>query len=744
MVKLNKIGIPIMTLAMSFGMVTAVGAETVDQPTAKNLQIQVASTDNIVTKNEVVKRFKELFPKKFDSLTLNDFYLSTAHYYPEDETIRYDLSFSKLVQGKEIYGSATFRGDNLELESFHFEPTDKKGALFPAKVTKEDAQKLAEDFVKKFANGKQYKLDKNNDEYYYYYSNQLLTEPIQYYFTFTNTEENVEIADQKMEVAVLGNGDIVQYYQYSASGNGKNTFDKKDKLVNEKDVISKIKDNLNLQLQYQVNYDYRTDKNNVQLVYTPVTQHSGVNALTGQWLTNNGFSETLPQNPKVEKLVQQPLNPRQEGITVEDAKELAKKLLAIDSDKVKLRLDSIEEYTTREGKEIISISYSYEYRNGSYGTSIELDKQTGEIVNYYSVKNEVLREVGEDPSTDKKLTSDEALAQAINHLKEWVPSSLHEYIKPISEPTTDDEYGVYNFSFPRIVNGLVVSGNEISVAINFDGSLNSLYVNKLEVEEWPTTEDVLSKEAAEKIFNEALSLKLAYVKENYKAETKHYSLVYTPIFNEKSSTFLDAKSGKWTSPYGVKEYPIVSHNTAEEELNYLIQNNILEVKDSKFNAETTVKKGEALKVLIKSISYFYEGAYPQEEEAHQSFEDISPDNPYYQIVERAVSLGILDTEKPEFNSSANITREELAVWYIKALGLNQAAKHSEIYQLKGIKDAKDVAYTGYVALAEALDILPAEKGLFYPKKAVTYAELAVSTIQLAHKVYENGTSFRYY
>lgn len=233
-------------------------------------------------------------------------------------------------------------------------------------------------------------------------------------------------------------------------------------------------------------------------MYTPVTQHSGVNALTGQWLTNNGFSETLPQNPKVEKLVQQPLKPRQEGITIEDAKEIAQKLLTIDSDKIKLRLDSIEESTTREGKEIISISYSYEYRNGGYGTSIELDKQTGELVHYYSVKNEVLREVGEDPSTDKKLTSDEALTQAINHLKEWVPSSLHEYIKPISEPSTDDEYGVYNFSFPRIVNGLVVSGNEISVAINFDGSLNSLFVNKLEVEEWPTTEDVLTKEAAEK------------------------------------------------------------------------------------------------------------------------------------------------------------------------------------------------------------------------------------------------------
>ncbi|WP_168193898.1 YcdB/YcdC domain-containing protein [Lysinibacillus sp. SGAir0095] len=743
MVKLNKVGIPVLTLAMSFGMMSVGNAETLEQPSAKNLQIQVASTDNNVSKNQVIKKFKELFPKKFDSLSTSDFHLSSGHYYPEDETVRYDLSFSKLIQGKELFGNATFIGDNLELESFHFEPTDKKEALFPAKITKEEAQDLAQNFVKKFSNGKQYQLDKNNSEYYYYYSNQVLTEPIHYYFSFINTENKIEIADQRIDVVVLGNGDIVQYYQYSPS-NGKNTFEKAEKLVSEKDVLSKFKENLNLQLQYQVNYDYRTDKNNVQLVYAPVTQYSGINALTGQWLTNNGFAENLPQNPKVEKLVQQPLKPRQEAITVEDAKEIAKKLLTIDSDKIKLRLDSIEERITRDGKEIISISYSYEYRNGGYGTSIELDKQTGEIIHYFSVKNDVLSEIGEKPNNDKKLTSSEALSQAISYLKEWVPSSLHEYIKPIAEPYIDEEYGVYNFSFPRIINNIVVAGNDISIGIDSDGSLNNLYVNELEVEEWPTTEDILSKEKVEKIFDEALSLKLQYVKENHQDETKHYSLVYSPIFNDKSSTSLDAKSGEWTSPFGVKEYPIVTHDTAGEELNYLIQNNILEVEDSKFNAEKSVTRGEALKVLIRSISSFYGGEYPQDEEAHQTFEDISPDNQYYQVVERAVSLGILDAEKKEFKSSDHITREELALWYIKALGLDQAAKHSGIYQLKGIKDAKDVAYPGYVALADALEILPSEKGLFYPKKSVTYAELAVSTIQLAHNIYESGNSYRYY
>jgi len=739
--KLNKISIPVMTLAMSFGIMSVGHAQTIEQLPSKNLQIEVAATEKVISKNDVIKKFKELFPNKFDYLTVNDFYMSTSHYYPDKEIIRYDLSFSKLVQGKYVNGSATFSGDNLELESFYFDPISKKDALFPAKITKAEAQKVAQDFIKTFSNGKKYQLDTSNNDYYFYYSNQLLTEPIQYYFSFVPTENNIEIDNQQMIVVVLGNGEIVQFYNYAA-GKGKATFEKAENLVKEKDVLSKIKENMNLQLQYQVSYDFRTDKRDVNLVYTPVTQFSEINAVTGQWYTNNGFTDTLPENKKIEKLVQEPLKPRQEDITVEDAKAIANKLLAIDSDKVKLRFDSIEENEDENGREIISLHYSYEYKNGGYGTMIELDKQTGEIIQYHNLKDEVLSELGEGTSSDKKLTSSEALSKAMDYVKEWLPSTLHNYIKPIAEPYTDEERGTYEFTFPRIVNGIVVSGNEISVGINFNGELKNIYVNALEIDEWPTTDGILSKQEAEKIFNESLNLKLRYIKENISDTNEHYSLVYHPVYSEKSAVAIDAKSGDWTSLYGGKEYPIVSHSTAEEELNYLIQNNILEVEDSNFNADISVSRGEALKILIKSISYFYEGDTPQQEESHQSFEDIGPDNPYYSLVESAVSMGILDTNSSEFIANKDISREELAVWYVRALGLEQAAKHSELYNLSAIKDAKDVSYKGYVALANALEVLPAEKGLFKPKKSVTYAELAISTIQLAHKIYENDT-YRY-
>ncbi|RHW32398.1 hypothetical protein D1B33_16820 [Lysinibacillus yapensis] len=740
MKKLNKIGIPLTALAISVGIMSVANAQTPTPFSPEKLQIEIASTETVITKNEVIKKFRELFPNKFDFLTTNDFHLNTGRYYPEDETVRYNLNFSKYYQGKELYGSVTFAGDELKLESFHFEPVNQSDALFPAKVSKEEAQTLAQNFVKKFAEGETYQLEKNS-AYNYYYSNQLLTEPVRYHFSFLRTENNIEIANQRMEVTVLGNGEIVQYYSYPEN-TGKFTFDEANNLKNEQEVLAKIKEKLNLQLQYQVNYDYRSNKRTVQLVYMPLNQFVGIHALSGQWFTVNGSAVALPKDPKVEKIVGQPLKPRQGPITVEEAKRLSLDLLKLDSDKVKLRVESVEEITNPDGREMIYISYMYEFNNGGSGSSLVIDKATGEIIQYHNMKNELLRELGEKQNSGKKITSSEALAKAVEHLKEWMPSSLHNYSKPLAEPFSDDNYGAYSFTFPRIVNGIPVNGDDINVSVGFDGSLMSLYVNSSEIKEWPTTEGIISKQQAEKLFSDAINLKLQYVQDNRSKDSKHYSLVYTPFYHD-SSSLLDAAKGEWTSMFGGKEYPIVSHDTAEEELNYLIQNNILEVKNSDFNADAAVKKGEALEILLKSISYFYEGNLPQQGESHQTFENIGPDHEYYQVVERAAGMGILDTKNTVFNTDAALTREELAVWYIRALGLEQAAKHADIYKLDA-KDAKDITYKGYAALVDALEILPAKDGLFNPKKSVTYADLAESTIRLAHKVYEKGNPYRYY
>ena len=110
------------------------------------------------------------------------------------------------------------------------------------------------------------------------------------------------------------------------------------------------------------------------------------------------------------------------------------------------------------------------------------------------------------------------------------------------------------------------------------------------------------------------------------------------------------------------------------------------------------------------------------------------------MIERAATMKILDSEEATFDLNAPLTKEELSVWYIRALNLELAAKNSSIYTLN-FTDANKVQakYRGHVALAHSLGLLTASNNnYFMPNQNVTYAQLAASTFRLAHDVYDNG------
>ncbi|WP_449445705.1 YcdB/YcdC domain-containing protein [Ureibacillus acetophenoni] len=728
---MRKFAILVTTTALSLGISTTIGhAQSPIDGQNDRVAIEVHTEKN-VEKSEFIKKLKALFPKQFDFLSDSDFQLSNAHHYPEDNRIRYDLSFQKTVQGKDVFGNVTFVGNDLDIESYYYNPITTSEALFPAKVSKEEAQKLATNFLNKITDDKKYQLDTNEN---IYYTNQLITEPIRYDFSFVQKQNDIRIADQRIYVTVLGNGTITSFYQFTQNAK-KATFDDAKLAKSAQTVLDTVKKNLNAQLKYQIQYDYNTGEPSISLVYQPSIQF-GINAITGEWQTINGFTKEAPMVGKLEVLTSKPLAPIYNGVTVEQAKKIAEDLLKIDSEDVKLNISSVHEYENQFGQPFLSIQYSYDWEFGGYGSSIEMNKLTGEIISYNDLKNEVLREIGK--TKDKKvLTQNEAQAKAIEHLKQWVPSYLHNYAKPISEPQFEKARGIYHFTFPRVVNGIIVEGSQISVSVYGDGSLYSLYVNHQEFENWPSAKDVISSEAAKKLLIDHLTLDLQYIKIDDLKEN-HYNLVYTLNYNQNQFSYLDATTGKWVSYYGFAELPKITHPTAEEELNYLIQNRILEIKDAKtFNADQSISNGDAVRILVKSLSYFYEYEMLDMEITTQTFKNIDKKHPLYSVVEQAVRIGILNPDE-EFNPDAKLTREQLAVWYVRALGLELAAKNYDIYKLN-LNDAHLIQdkNIGYIALSNALKLLPVDNNQFIPKLEVTYANIASSIFPLAHIIHEN-------
>ncbi|MBY0121985.1 S-layer homology domain-containing protein [Bacillus sp. S/N-304-OC-R1] len=378
---------------------------------------------------------------------------------------------------------------------------------------------------------------------------------------------------------------------------------------------------------------------------------------------------------------------------------------------------------------------------------MELDKHTGEIVQYNDLKTELLKRTGKEGKQDKQISSDEALKKSVEYLKQYAPSHLYNYAMVSEESIYETERGVYYFSFPRIENDILVSGDQISVSVSGDGSLLGLNVYRSDIKDWPSIEKIITKEKALEKYTEQLALDLNYTKVGAEKDNKHYHLVYSPKFTDIPFSFLNAKTGEWESFLDERnDRKVVSHPWAEKELNHLINTGILKVEDvKKFDPDAQITKGEAIEIIMKSLTWIYPDYYSGQRNKVQSFKNINPEHALHQVVERAVSQGILKKDKDNFDFDKPLTREELAVWYVRTLGLEQAAKNQGIYQLN-FADAKDVSKEniGFVALAHSLDLLSASNNKFNPKQNVTYAQLAVSDVRLAHEVYSKGIEIRHY
>lgn len=732
----KKLSIILTSTAFSFAVLSPVAQASMptNEPSTK-IEIQVAEADTKVTKNELVKKIRTLFPGEFNFITDNDFKVGGGHYYSDDKVIRYELYFDKFVDGKNVYGSFTLKGDDLELENFNYTPSDLTDALFPAKISKDEAQKIAQNFLKKFPNASNYKLQEDSHGYDYYISRPL-SEPSQYSFSYQPTQNGIPISDQYISIDVLGNGVINSMYSNSHTSK-KATFDSLEQMKNEKDVLKQMRDNLAVELRYSIDYDFTTDERKVKLVYLPIQSFNGVHALTGQWQTTNGFTTLAPQAQTVEMLSAQPLAPKKNGITIEEAEELAKSFLKVDPDKAKLTIEMVDERENDAKETIYAVHYMYSHKSGGISGSVEINKATGEIIQFHDFRGEFIK----TNDSTSEITKEVALSKAIDYLKEWAPSYVHHYAKSMEGYSFDEYSDYHNFMFPRVVNGIPVSGDAIHVGIGTDGSLRMLYINHQKFENWPSASKVIAPDVAKETFSAALKTKLQYAKQDNE-DKQHYDLVYSPTYDGVVFNQLDATTGEWLNSIKPEDNtPIISHPIAADELNYLLHQKVLEVKDpATFNADKAVTKGEALKIIMKSMTYGYYGSYTTDDDAKQSFLNIDSKHPLYQVVEQAVSMGVLEPTD-NFKVEDPLTRQELAEWYIRALNLETAAKRSDIYKVN-FTDASTIQpnYVGYVALANSLGLLEAQDNKFNATSNVTYAELAVSTIRLAHKIYEENNN----
>ena len=67
-------------------------------------------------------------------------------------------------------------------------------------------------------------------------------------------------------------------------------------------MLNKVKENLSVDLNYQVNYDYRTGDRSVELVYRPTAKLQGIEAATGNWMTAKDTPKTFQGRQQLKRL----------------------------------------------------------------------------------------------------------------------------------------------------------------------------------------------------------------------------------------------------------------------------------------------------------------------------------------------------------------------------------------------------------------------------------------------------------
>ena len=299
-------------------------------------------------------------------------------------------------------------------------------------------------------------------------------------------------------------------------------------------------------------------------------------------------------------------------ITKDEAKKIAvSKLkeyfgLNVDDKKFTLRIELRQDYEVRQVY-MWDISYQLNSNEINMYASVAINANTGKIMaigmNEYSY--------GKEKQAIADITEDQARVIAEEFINKINPDEFKE-TKNINDMYGKNRYGwyspsSYNFIYARIVNGIGFDRNAISVVVDgVDGKVVSYNIRWDYDVEFPSVEDVITQDNAERIFRQQVSMNLVYTpymnKYDYEAFPKTVKLIYMPTYGY--ATILDANDGTMVDWSGNITPEIITKDLTADEKEALIK----ATKPVK-KLRKEIKKDRAEKVIQEKIAEFLGEGY---------------------------------------------------------------------------------------------------------------------------------------
>lgn len=544
-----------------------------------------------------------------------------------------------------------------------------------------------------------------------------------YTFRWERMSEGVPVDWDSITIGINAYSGIVCKYDYTwhdlKLGNVKN-------VMSPEQVLDKILQENGLYLSYT-----RTNKAGTGLSLTPVyklnTTACYVDALTGNLLDSHG-------NPLKEKglLYEKSFSPVSLDNTVNE-KSLTSKAPINEVMQTAQKFFADMGFTGKIHKSgsggggygCLNREYwclSPEDNDSELGNySVSIDIYTGEFVGFGYHSRYI------QPSPDgEKMSREKALAKAQACIKKYNPeyaesvvvnNSIMEYHGTSNEP--------YYFQFARIVNGLPLDRDSINIEVDpFTGKILNYQVEYYPVQYGPST-GLISKDRAADIFKNNVSLQLSWSQqrdEDYQPAGKPM-LVYMLPYQE-----LNALSGEITERWYDKNQPVIDGKNISPELSLLYDNGLIP-KENVTNPQQPITRQQALIALTTaSLSTYYSSDL---DDFELNLEDIEVDDKNMRLFKYAATKKVIPCQG-RFNPQKPVSREELAVWSVKLLGLDIIG-HMKNEIAVPFKDAAQInpGNQNYVGLAYGLELIKPVDNNIAPSQPVNWNDLAACASHIA-------------
>ncbi|GIP38829.1 hypothetical protein J31TS4_21090 [Paenibacillus sp. J31TS4] len=630
-------------------------------------------------------------------------------------------------------------GSLLSYYSYENDPSSPEA--FPPKLDWSAAKASAEQVLGRLAPDLKGQVVYSDD--YEKTSKPPLNGQIRYTVKYDREVNDVRYAQNFIQITLDGNGKLVGFERRWDTA--LLSFDDLSGLLTQEQAEAAMKQKLSSELSYLYLNPMGGGSAKPMLGYLLKTPM--LDAKTGKLINEAGKEVTSPTT--YETLTDKPLAAMPAGgrnLTKEQAVAAAAAIIQLPKG---AELTDASYYEDHSDMGISSWNLSWKLpgsteRDSDYYRA-SIHSQTGELLNFSHDGTMMLAKLamasGEAGKSPASIDPKDATAKAVDYVKTILPHYSDQLaIDPewLASQASADPGGMLSIPFKRLVNGIPSDSESIQVTVAASGEIAGYWGNLRRIDVPKPGKTIDAKQATELLLAQYTLELRYYVPVDYRfyyednsKKARQAKPYYVLVPKQPDQfVFVDAATGEFrkrdTGAITVPGRPAATDlagHWAQQELQLMIDYGAIDVKDGKVSPDQAITRGEMIKMLVIARNG---GDYmPFLGDRMASFKDVAASSPYFSYVEQAVDANLIDKSENTFRPEDHMTRDDLAVLLVRALGYNKLAEHDSLFNLKAA-DAAAIKNKGQAAILLELGIMTTSDGRFQPAQEVSRAQAATT------------------